>query len=102
MRSFFVFLILIIALLPPSAAFAGGAVKVRAKVKGLSCPFCAYGIEKKINKIEGVKEVRVDIKKGSVIIIYKDSKFFTRESLNKALRDAGFTPGDIKVEDKGQ
>jgi len=93
-------LALIAFLIAPASAFADGPVKVIAKVDGLSCPFCAYGIEKKIKKIEGVKDIRVDIKNGTVTVIYKDRKFFTKHRLNKAVRDAGFTPGAIKVEDK--
>jgi len=95
-------LALIAFLIAPESAFAGGPVKVTAKVDGLSCPFCAYGIEKKIKKIEGVKDIRVDIKDGTVTVIYKDRKFFTRHGLNKAVRDAGFTPGVIKVEDRAE
>jgi len=102
MKKIKVFFALMIFFGAPLTAFADGPVKVTAKVDGLSCPFCAYGIEKKINKIDGVEDVRVDIKGGTVTVIYKDKKFFTRHRLNQAVRDAGFTPGLIKVEDKAQ
>ena len=102
MKKWFIFLILTAFLSVPLTAFAGGQVKVTTKVDGLSCPFCAYGIEKKIKKIKGVEDVRVDLKSGSVIVICKEKKFFERERLNKAVRDAGFTPGTIKVEDKAE
>lgn len=99
MKKLFIFFALILLLSASITAFADGSVKVTAKVDGLSCPFCAYGIEKKIKKIEGVEDIRVDIKSGTVTVTYKDKKFFTRARLNKAVRDAGFTPADIKVED---
>lgn len=101
MKNFFIFLTLMAFLTAPFTAIAG-QTSVTVKVDGLSCPFCAYGIEKKIKKIEGVEDVRVDIKSGNVTVIYKDRKSFTRERLNKAVRDAGFTPRTIKVEDTAE
>ena len=35
------------------AAFAAGT-EYQLRVDGLACPFCAYGIEKKLKKTEGV------------------------------------------------
>lgn len=102
MKKLFIFLMLMAFLSAPFSASAGGPVKVTARVAGLSCPFCAYGIEKKIKRIEGVEDIRVDIKNGTVTVIYKDKKFFTRERLNKAVIDAGFTLGMIKVEDEAK
>ena len=32
-------------------------------VGGLACPFCAYGIEKRLNKVDGVTGVEVDVGK---------------------------------------
>ncbi len=100
MKRFFIFMVLMLFFFAPLTAFADGPVKVTAKVDGLSCPFCAYGIEKKIKKIKGVEEIRVDIKNGSITVKYRDEKFFDRIRLNKAIRDAGFTPGRIMVPKK--
>ncbi len=35
-------------------------------VDGLACPFCAYGIEKQLSKLEDVERIDVDIEKGAV------------------------------------
>jgi len=101
MKKIFIFLVLMTFLSAPFKAIAG-QTSVTVKVDGLSCPFCAYGIEKKIKKIEGVEDISVDIKSGNVTVIYKDKKFYTMERLNKAVRDAGFTPRKITVEDEAQ
>ncbi len=93
-------LALIALLIAPLTASAEGPVRVTARVDGLSCPFCAYGIEKKVKKIEGVRDIRVDIKGGTVTVIYEDRKFFARKRLERAIKDAGFTPGEVKVEDE--
>jgi mercuric ion binding protein len=91
--------VLLLAFLLPSLALAGERARVTARVDGLGCPFCAYGIEKKIKGIEGVEEVSVDIRAGSVTIMYRDRESFSRERLDKAIRDAGFTPGEVRVDE---
>ena len=34
---------------------------VKVQVDGLSCPFCAYGLEKKLIKIKGAKDVLISV-----------------------------------------
>ena len=38
------------------------------KVDGLACPFCAYGLEKKLKKVEGVEQLNIDINIGEVVL----------------------------------
>ncbi|MDX1629678.1 MAG: heavy-metal-associated domain-containing protein, partial [Fulvivirga sp.] len=38
--------------------------KVKVEVDGLSCPFCAYGLEKKLKNLDGVTNIKVDIENG--------------------------------------
>jgi mercuric ion binding protein len=35
-------------------------------VDGMSCPFCVYGIEKRLRKIDGVEDVRADLAQGNI------------------------------------
>ncbi len=46
-------------MLAGTALAAPPAYKLR--VDGLACPFCAYGIEKQLSKLEGVERIDVDI-----------------------------------------
>ena len=61
--------LMLLLLLP--VAHAGSAV-YSLQVDGLACPFCAYGIEKKLSAIDGVEQIDVDIKEGQVIVIMAD------------------------------
>lgn len=60
-------------------------------VKGLACPFCAYGIEKHLYRIEGVDEVEVDIESGRVRVSMTEGASLSRERAEKAVDKAGFT-----------
>lgn len=73
-----------------TAAFAAGP-SYRIHVAGLACPFCAYGIEKKLNAIKGVERIETNIKEGTVIVTMKDGATLDKATAGQAVKDAGFT-----------
>lgn len=60
-------------------------------VDGLACPFCAYGIEKRLRKVEGVTEIQVDIAESVVRVTLQEGRTLTEEQARQAVREAGFT-----------
>lgn len=77
------------ALFATSAFAAGPTYKI--EVSGLACPFCAYGIEKQLDRIDGVTNVRTDIAKETVTVTMEDGKTLDKQAAEKAVKDAGFT-----------
>ena len=93
-----IFLLLIggaIGMFPALAFPQTQAGQIEIRVDGLSCPFCAYGLEKKLKQLEGTAEVIIDMKRGVVEIKVLEGETITEEDLNKAVADAGFTPRKI-------
>lgn len=66
-------------------------------VEGMSCPFCVYGVEKKLKKVEGVKSVIVSMKDGVATLIAREGQSININQVPAAVRDSGFTPGMIKI-----
>jgi len=66
-------------------------VTYQLRVDGLACPFCAYGIEKKLNALPGVERLETNIKEGTVIVMMKDGATLDRATARQAVKDAGFT-----------
>ncbi len=60
-------------------------------VDGLACPFCAYGIEKKLSAIDGVEKMEVDIRSGQVIVTMTEGASLSEDRARQAVNDAGFT-----------
>ena len=60
-------------------------------VDGLACPFCAYGIEKRLNKVDGVTGVEVDVGKSTVRVTLQEGRTFSEERARQAVEQAGFT-----------
>ncbi|MFU8833180.1 MAG: heavy-metal-associated domain-containing protein [Wenzhouxiangella sp.] len=65
-------------------------------VDGLACPFCAYGIEKQLKKIDGVDKLETDVEKGRVVVVMAEGQALERADVEQAVRDAGFTLRDFE------
>lgn len=63
----------------------------RLFVDGLACPYCAYGIEKKLGAIEGVGDIAVDIETGTVTVAMADGASLDETTARAAVEAAGFT-----------
>ena len=72
-------------------------------VDGMSCPFCAYGLEKKLKKVKDVESVTIDLNEGKIMVMAKAGATIKEESLRKAVHDAGFTVSSLKkIEDHSE
>ena len=60
-------------------------------VDGLACPFCAYGVEKKVGGLKGVEKVEIDIENGRVTVTLDDGATLDEATARQAIDEAGFT-----------
>jgi len=60
-------------------------------VDGLACPFCGYGVEKQLMRIEGVTAVEIDLEKGTVTTTLMPGHKMDKATAQKAVEAAGFT-----------
>ncbi len=75
-----------------------GGERITLRVDGLSCPFCAYGLEKNLKSLEGVSNLDIKVNDGLAAFDVKAGVTITDEQLKKAVSDAGFTLRNIKRE----
>lgn len=76
--------------------------KVVVKVDGLTCPFCAYGMEKRLKKLESVKEYKVEHDKGLVELYQKPNRVIDLDEVHSAIEGSGFSPREFSVEVEGK
>ena len=69
--------------------------QIIVRVDGASCPFCAFGLEKRLSHLEGVAQVRMERKEGKAIVILKKGAKVSEQALRQAVDEAGFTPREI-------
>lgn len=75
---------------PAAAALASGPQQIEMIVHGLSCPLCAYGLEKKLRTLEGLDSLSVDLQTGKVRLLVQDGSKATDGRLKGLVQDAGF------------
>ncbi len=66
-RLFLNFAIVVLSFLPVIQIRAEIS-EVTVSVKGLSCPFCIYGLEKKLKRGEEVGDVQIDLRSGIAVM----------------------------------
>jgi len=76
--------------------FAAGT-HYEMRVDGLACPFCAYGVEKKLKAIDGTSNISVDLDKGLVKVNLIEGKAFTDAQMTQIFSDSGFTYRGMKT-----
>jgi len=82
--------VLLLAIWTSTAALAA-VQSYSLQVDGLACPFCAYGIEKKLSALDGVERLQTNIGDGTVVVTMKDGATLDEETARQAVKDAGFT-----------
>ncbi len=69
-------------------------------VDGLACPFCAYGIEKKLDDLDAIRKMEVQLEEGRVLLAFKEGQSVTKDELKEAVKNAGFTARKIEFADE--
>ncbi len=89
----------VLAVVSLIAGSAMAQTKYVIGVDGMSCPFCGYGLEKKLKKVGDVESVTIDLNEGEVVVIAIAGATIEEESLRKAVKEAGFSVSSLeKVE----
>lgn len=94
-------LLSLLALLALSLPMQAEIRKVTVAVDGMSCPFCAFGVEKRLRKVEGVESVEISTRDGTATAVANVGGSVAIEKIPAAVEAAGFTPGIMVVEAVG-
>ncbi len=69
--------------------------QIKVEVDGLSCPFCAYGLEKKLMEIDGITKVEISVEKGEALLSLDGETEVDPETVRSEVKKAGFTPREV-------
>jgi len=86
----------IFAVTPGTASADADRAAYVLQADGLACPFCAYGIEKQLGRIDGVATVSTDIESGTVTVTMNPGVNLTEDQAKEAVDRAGFTMRGFK------
>lgn len=71
------------------------------RVNGMACPFCAFGIEKKLLDVDGVTGVEVLLDEGRLELEFEPGNLATTAALEAAVEKAGFELAGLAIEVRG-
>lgn len=86
-------------LLALSLSGSANASEFSLRVDGLACPFCAFGVEKKLLKVPGVEEIDVLLDEGKIVLTLSDGSALDVAALHAAVDKSGFTLRRLLVRD---
>lgn len=75
--------------------------KTKFDIQGMTCSSCSSHVEKAVNKLEGIKNVNVNLLSNNMTVEYDESKL-NNETIIKAVIDAGYGAKTIDEENKKQ
>ena len=78
----------------PATADDGPRI-IEVTILGMACPFCAYGVEQKMKRLEGMAHLEIDLNTGLATVTVADSKDLSNELLIRTVKDAGFQVAKI-------
>ena len=73
----------------------------QVKVSGMSCPQCSHNIKVIMDRMDGIDQTRVDLGAGRVLIAFDEGQTVSKEDISLAVKDAGFTPGEVTYKQGG-
>jgi copper chaperone CopZ len=102
MKPMIYYSITLVLLTLSSQAFAGGLLRVKQTVFGMDCAPCAYGVEKGLKALPGVKTVKVSLNEGYTEATFAPDSRTSLLDVRNVIRKNGFTPKDAQVELEGE
>ena len=91
------FLIRSLLILTLTGFAAAQADTMEIPIQGMTCPFCADGLHKKLGKLPGVEKAEVSLKLKKARLTLKEGASVDQETIKKTIIDSGFTPGQFEL-----
>lgn len=97
------FIIFLAGLVTINVSLANAEIgSAEVSVVGMACPFCAYGVEKKLKKVEGVGPIIINMQEGTATMSAKNGESINVSQVPEAIKDSGFSPGKIVITATGR
>lgn len=78
------------------SVFGADETVLEIDIAGMTCPFCAYSLEKELGKLSEVEEVLISLKSNKARLTLKEGAHIDSDALQEVVLQSGYTPGEIR------
>lgn len=100
MKNYILLLVISSFLLVPLGSQAQ-LLEVKQTVFGMDCAPCAYGLEKRIQKMDGIQSVSVSLNDGLLKTSLKQNNALTLQAIRQAVEESGFKAKEAMISASG-
>ncbi len=68
---------------------------IEMEVQGMTCPFCVYGLKKKLEKLSDIKQADVSLKDNKIRLTLEPGVISDEALYREAIKNSGFTSDGI-------
>lgn len=83
-------------------AGAAGLVEVTQTIFGMDCAPCAHGVQKSLEKLDGVSNATISLNAGTARVQFAGDNSVSLEQIHEAIRENGFTPKEAQLAVEGK
>ena len=76
-----------------ASVFGADETVLEIDIKGMTCPFCVYSLEKELGNLS---EVLISLKLNKARLTLKEGAHIDADTLQEVVLRAGFTPGEVR------
>ncbi len=99
MRQLFIVAVLLFL---SASVFGASETVLEIDIKGMTCPFCVYSLEKELGKLSEVEEVLISLKFNKARLMLKEGAHIDADTLQEVVLRAGYTPGEVRDISEGK
>ena len=81
----------------PLAEVADATDTFEVRVDGLGCPYCAFGLEKRMKTLKHLRKMKIDIEAGIMTFEYPAKHELSIDTVVRLVEKAGYTPVTANV-----
>jgi copper chaperone CopZ len=85
-----------------ASVFGADETVLEIDIKGMTCPFCVYSLEKELGKLSEVEEVLISLKSNKARLTLKEGAQIDSDTLQEVVLQAGYTPGEVRDVSEGK
>ncbi len=92
-----VIIALTVLLFLPLSLRAANTQVIDIEIKGMSCKFCAYSVQKNLGKLPEIDKAEVNIDTQKAHIVMHEDRQANVEQLKEKITESGFTPVKVTI-----